>query len=93
MKRYDPEYHAVYESSWMQEDSEGEYVLYEEAKELLEALEALCKEIELIEGWEGDCPWLVPVMDNVHAVISKVRTGPLKTINEIASNVIKLTRS
>ncbi len=43
------------------------------ASELLEALENLTEELEKIEAWDGDCPWLIPFVRQARAVINKAR--------------------
>ncbi len=43
------------------------------APELLEALEGLTEELEKIEAWDGDCPWLIPFVRQARAVIKKAR--------------------
>ncbi len=63
----------VAEINFMEDTSEPNALLIAAAPELLEALEGLTEELEKIEAWDGDCPWLIPFVRQARAVINKTR--------------------
>ncbi len=68
---FDPEVHDYIEIHGPNQEANAQAI--EALPELLEALEGLTEELEKIEAWDGDCPWLIPFVRQARAVINKTR--------------------